>query len=284
MVIKDALTKAEGILNNADIESFRADSLILLCHTLSISKEKYILIRDDEISDKALSEYFGLINKRASKYPVKYLTGKCEFMGLELEICEGVLIPRPETELLAEKAISVLKRPGSIKVCDLCCGSGCIGLSIIYFLKNAELCSFDISDIAVEVTKRNAVRHKLEKRTSVIKKDILSEECDGLYDLIVSNPPYIPTDEYNTLMDDVRLYEPEIALHSPEDPLRFYKRIIDKYTKNLKENGYIFFEVGYNQADAVKKLIDSSGAYRPAEIIKDYSGISRIVYAELADA
>ncbi len=279
MVIKDALKQAETILNNADIESFHADSLILLCYVLDITKEKYILIKDNEISKKDSERYFKLIEKRSKNYPVKYITGKCEFMGIDFKVCDGVLIPRPETEILAEKAISLFDEYESIKVCDICCGSGCIGLSVISFLKNALLTSYDISDIAVNITTENSSLLGLKKRTQVFKKDILKEESDEAFNLIVSNPPYISTDEYNSLMPDVKLYEPELALHSPADPLKFYKRIVSCYTKNLKKDGYIFFEVGYNQADDVKYIIDSSCNYSHAEILKDYSGIKRIVYA-----
>ncbi len=281
MVIKKALEKAETILNNADIESFHADSLILLCYTLNITKEKYILIKNNEIKESDAIRYFELIDKRSKNYPIKYILGKCEFMGLDFKVSEGVLIPRPETEILVEKAISLYNIQDNISVCDICCGSGCIGLSIISFLKNAFLTSYDISDTALSITKQNAALLGIFERTEVIKKDILSQESGKQFDLIVSNPPYIPTEEYNALMPDVKLYEPEIALHSPSDPLKFYKRIIEKYTKNLKKDGYIFFEVGYNQADAVKAIIDSSCSYTPAEIIKDYSGIKRVVYAKL---
>lgn len=280
MVIKDALKKGCEILKNADIESFLADSLILLCYTLKITKEKYILIAHKEISEADFFKYLSFINKRAEKYPVKYITGECEFMGLSFKIKEGVLIPRPDTEILVEKAISLFSEDERVSVCDLCCGSGCIGLSIIHFLKNATLFSYDISEIALKLTMENALLSGLKDRAYIEKKDILAEDIEGVFDIIVSNPPYISSEEYKALMDDVRLYEPEIALHAPSDALKFYKRIISQYTKNLKEKGFLLFEVGYNQGEAVKILIDSTEEFTPAVILKDFSGNNRVVFAE----
>lgn len=280
MVIKDVLSDAKTILEKADIESFLADSLILLCFTLGITKERYIIIKNDEMPEDKRLEYLNLIEKRAKNCPVKYLTGTCEFMELLFDVEPGILIPRPETELLVEKAISLFDKDASIKAADFCCGSGCIGLSFIHFMNKATVKLFDISDKALEISERNAKKLQLDNRCEIIKKDILTDEAEEMFDIILSNPPYISTEDYNNLMDDVKLYEPEIALHSPDDEYKFYKRIINSYTKNLKEKGYLLFEVGYNQAQYIKSLILSSDEYEYADIIKDYSGIERIVFAQ----
>ncbi len=279
MVISEAYKKAASILQNADIESSAADSLILLCHTLNITKEKYILIKNDIMSENDFSEYMKFIERRAKKEPVKYITGICEFMGIPFKVTPGILIPRPDTEILVEHALSLFDKNDDIKICDLCCGSGCIGISMISFMKNAHLFSFDISDTAIDVSSFNAHTTNVSKRCEIAKKDILTENINEKFDIIVSNPPYISTEEYNNLMEDVKLYEPEIALHSPVDDLRFYRRIIDEYTKNLKEKGYLLFEVGYNQSKAVCDLIADSGEYESIYSVKDLSGIDRVVVA-----
>lgn len=280
MVIKDVLSYGKTILEKADIESFLADSLILLCFVLKITKERYIIVKNDEMPEEKRLEYVSLIEKRAKNCPVKYLTGSCEFMELLFDVEPGILIPRPETELLVEKAISLFNKDASIKAADFCCGSGCIGLSFIHFMNKATVKLFDISDKALEISERNAKKLQLDNRCEIIKKDILTDEAEEMFDIILSNPPYISTEDYNNLMDDVKLYEPEIALHSPDDEYKFYKRIINSYTKNLKEKGYLLFEVGYNQAQYIKSLILSSDEYEYADIIKDYSGIERIVFAQ----
>lgn len=279
MVIKDALKKASAILFEST-ESPYTDSLVLLCHTLGIEKERLPLISENELEKTDEERFFSYIEMRKMKMPVKYITGRCEFMGMDFHIEPGVLIPRPDTEIAAELLIEKAKGFNAPRIADICCGSGCIGLSALKFIPGSFCTLFDISDTALSVTKKNAELFSLTERAKIAKKDILNEEPDEKYDFIVSNPPYISTQEYSELMDDVRLFEPELALHSPADDIKFYKRIASLCENHLEKNGWLIFEVGYNQAERVRCLLDESELFSLTGIKKDFSGIERVVFAK----
>lgn len=279
MVIKDALKKASAILYETS-ESPYTDSLMLLCHTLSVEKERIPIISSEELAKKDEEKFFFFIELRKKKMPVKYITGNCEFMGIDFHIEPGVLIPRPDTEVAAELLIEKAGNSKNKKIADICCGSGCIGLSALKFIPDAFCYLFDISDTALSVTKKNAELLDLAERAKIIKKDILTEEPDEKYGFIISNPPYISTEEYNELMEDVRLFEPELALHSPDDDLKFYKRITALCENHLESGGYLIFEVGYNQAERVNRLLSESGLFSHTGIKKDFSGIERVVFGK----
>ncbi len=272
--ITDALNYGYEQLKNNNIESFLADSLILLCYTLDLNKTSLLIHKNDEISISDFNRYKDYIELRCKNMPVKYITGICEFMSLDFIVNENVLIPRPDTEILVEEVIkdNSHKNP---EILDLCAGSGCIGISLAHYIKDAKVTLVDISDEAIDIINKNIEKHSLLNRAKVTKKDILNETIVGKYDIIVSNPPYINDEDYENLMPDVKNFEPEIALLSKDDELRFYKRIVDAYYVNLKEGGKLYFEVGYNQSEAVREYMKDK--FTDIEIIKDLSGIGRVV-------
>ena len=184
--------------------------------------------------------------------PIKYILGKAEFMGLDFNVKEGVLIPRPDTEILVEEVLKNIDENEKLEVCDLCCGSGAIGLSLATFRKNISVDLVDIDNIPKEVTINNIENLSLEGRTNFIQSDLFSNLQGKTYDIIVSNPPYIRNEVIETLMDDVKNYEPHLALAGGEDGLVFYRKIIKESKYYLKDNGILAFEIGHDQGEDVK--------------------------------
>lgn len=275
--ISEALSFGNEQLKNADIESFILDSLILLCHALNCDKQYLIIHKNDLIKEADFKTYKDYIEKRKKNMPVKYITGVCEFMSLDFIIDQNVLIPRPDTEILVEKVISDFSTREGLKVLDLCCGSGCIGVSLASYLKGAFVTMADISKPALEISKKNILKHNLKDNIKLLNVDILNEKIEGKFDIITSNPPYINEEDYERLDDNVKLYEPEIALVSRDDEYKFYKRIICEYYKNLNIDGRMYLEMGYNQSEYLYNYAISLNKYKKVEIIKDLNGIDRVL-------
>ena len=212
--------------------------------------------------------------------PVKYILNKCEFMGVELYVEEGVLIPRDDTEILVEEVLKNIDENEEKQVCDLCCGSGAIGISLASLRKNIKVDLMDYYPIPKKVSLINVEKNNLQDRVSFIKSDLLGKaiENEKLYDIIVSNPPYIEEEEINNLMEDVKNYEPHTALNGGADGLDFYRKIIEQSEKVLKEEGILAFEIGYNQGEAVKSIMEKNN-YKDVRIIKDFASLDRIVIA-----
>ncbi len=275
--VYDALLYGTNTLKEHNIESYLIDAKVMLCHLLNCDKNYLLVHKNDEISSDLFSKYKEFINKRADNMPVKYITGICEFYSLDFYVNKNVLIPRPDTEIIIDCAIKEFKKDEDLKILDLCTGSGCIGISLATSFKNSNVTMVDISDGAIEVAKKNIRKHNLENRVKVIKKDILTDTIDEKYDLIVSNPPYINEKDYEILQKDVREYEPEIALISPQDEYKFYKRIIDVYSFSLKNDGIILLEMGYNQWEYLYNYADKSNNFSKIQIEKDLSQINRVL-------
>jgi len=226
-----------------------------------------------------------------SEYPVQYVAGKVNFMGLELKVRPGVFIPRPETELLVEKVFyaagAIRNTPSAsprgehdaIRILDLCTGSGNIAISLAKTLKDAKIIASDISDEALAVAGENAELHNC-KNIEFIKSDLFDKLSIERFDIIVSNPPYVSESDWPELPKDV-LCEPRLALYAGRGGLDFYKRIFREAAAFLKRDGYLFMEIGYNQKDSVIDLIN--GKWELREIVKDYNGIDRIIIARRAD-
>lgn len=290
-----ALMKAEGIkpkektigelinigssmLKEKDIETYRLDTQLILAHVLKRDKLYIMTNRDVNVSIKNEEKFLEFIEKRANKMPLKYILGETEFMGLDFIIKEGVLIPRNDTEILVEEVLKLIKDEEELEVCDLCSGSGAIGISLAHYRKNIKVDEIDFYPIPEEITKKNIAKHKLDDRVKFIKSDLLKEVIkeNKKYHILVSNPPYIKEEEINTLMKDVKDYEPHTALDGGEDGLVFYRRIIEESKKVLKENALIAFEIGYDQGEAVSKLLEDNG-FNNIKVLKDLAGLDRVV-------
>ena len=263
------------LIEHGGIGSPELDADLIIMHVLGITKNE-LLTRDTSVSDAAAVEVNACINRRLSGMPVQYIVGKTEFMSLEFEVNKNVLIPRQDTEILVETIISKYHNTSDhIKILDIGCGSGCIGISLARYLPNASVTELDISQKALEVAKRNAERRRVSNRLDFICHDIRDGLPDGMeFDSIISNPPYIPTDDVLNLQTEVVDFEPLNALDGGEDGLDFYRIITEKTAP--KRGGIMAFEVGINQADDVADMLFRRG-YSGIEIIPDLSGIDRVV-------
>ncbi|MCQ2969641.1 MAG: peptide chain release factor N(5)-glutamine methyltransferase, partial [Clostridium sp.] len=219
-----------------------------------------------------------LIKKRKEKMPMAYILKDVEFMGLDFYVEEGVLIPRGDTEILVEEVLNHIGQEESINICDLCCGSGAIGISLASLRNNIKVDLVDLYPIPEKVTKKNIEKHSLEERAEFIKSDLLNKviESGKKYDILVSNPPYIADKVIDTLMDDVKNYEPHTALAGGEEGMDFYNIIVSESCKVLNEKGILAFEIGYDQGEKVKKLMEEKG-FNNVKIIQDLAGLDRVV-------
>lgn len=269
---RELLGQAQALLRQSGINDADIDAWYLLEYVFGIKRAQYYLLSNEQAPEEAAREYLKLAKKRAMHIPLQYITGTQEFMGLVFEVNEDVLIPRQDTELLVEE---VLKVSDGKEVLDMCCGSGCIIISLAKLGRLKKAAAADISEKALAVAKKNAARHQVN--VEFINSDLFGS-VKGSYDIIVSNPPYIPTSDIEKLMPEVKEYEPRLALDGMVDGLEFYRRIVDDSRKHLNRDGYIFFEIGYNQAEAVSQILSDAG-FCDITVRKDLSRHDRIVSA-----
>ena len=277
MKIREALNKGSNILKESDIEYFKEDALELLSVILNTDKINIILNGEESLEEEKEQQYFNFIKRRSEKEPLKYITGYADFFGLVLKVKNGVLIPRVDTETLVEEVISIEREKKNIL--DMCCGSGAIGIALAKNLKDVTVTLVDISEIAEEVTKENICRLEVDN-AKFIHSNLFENIDANKFDVIVSNPPYIRTDVIDTLMEDVKDYEPHLALDGGKDGLYFYNKITKEAITHLSEGGYLCYEIGYDQGDEVRKLMENQG-FKNVRIIKDLAGNDRVAIGHL---
>ncbi|WP_346889471.1 peptide chain release factor N(5)-glutamine methyltransferase [Clostridium sp. UBA1056] len=282
MNINEALIKAYDILKSNDIESYMIDSQLLLCKVLNVEKLYIIINRSEELAPDKEQEFFRFVNLRSQKRPMAYILEQVEFMGIDFYIKEGVLIPRPDTEILVEECISIIKKNNLNLICDMCCGSGAIGISVGHYVEDSKLWLYDISEVALHVTEKNVSNLDLGENTNVNKSDLFQLPIrEGLkFNMIVSNPPYIKEEVIPTLMEDVKDYEPHLALSGGKDGLDFYKRICREGKSVLYPSGYLCFEIGHDQEKEVKYIMENEG-FIDIYSLKDLSQNYRVVIGKL---
>lgn len=268
--IKQTLKNTKDRLRSAGIDTWSIDADLLMMRAAGLTRIQLVTHDTDEVSSETAEALEGLLKKRLALMPMQYILGHCEFMGLDFEVNENVLIPRPDTEVLTERVLAF--KPAS--ALDIGTGSGAIAVSLAkYGVKKVTAC--DISPFAIETAKRNAARSKVT--VEFIQSDLF-ENISGSFDAIVSNPPYIKKEVIPTLSPQVKDYEPLTALDGGEDGLDFYKKITAQAHKYLNKGGMLAFEIGYDQGDAVSKLVQNAG-FENTEIIKDLAGLDRAVTA-----
>jgi release factor glutamine methyltransferase len=270
---KELLQTAREMLKLRGIADADLDAWYLLAHVFRIKRTDFLLRGAEAAPEEGSRAYIGLVEERAKHIPLQHLTGTQEFMGLEFLVNKDVLIPRQDTELLVEE---VLKVCDSKAVLDMCTGSGCIIISLARLGRLKKAVGADISDKALSVAEENAA--KLGAKIEFIQSDLF-ERIEESYDIIVANPPYISADEIVTLMPEVKDHEPALALNAGADGLEFYRRISSSSERYLKEGGYIFLEIGYNQGEAVKQILIREG-FTGIIIKQDLSGRDRVVSAK----
>lgn len=280
MNYRECYEKGKGALAAAQIEEAGLDARLLLEHICGTNRNTLFVYGEREVTAEEEKQYFDVIARRGARVPLQQITGQQEFMGLTFRVNDKVLIPRQDTEILVEE---VLKNThDGMQILDMCTGSGCILVSLLYYSNFCEGLGVDISPQALEVAEENAKNLLADKEGVSVRfvQSDLFEAVDGRFDIIVSNPPYIRSDVVETLMPEVRDYEPRIALDGKEDGLDFYRRILSDCTKVLKKGGMLFFEIGYDQAEAVKGMMEQSG-FIGVMVMKDFGGLDRVVYGTL---
>lgn len=280
MNYRECFEKGKGALADAGIEEAALDARLLLEHICGTDRNTLLVHGDRTVSPEEEKQYLDAVERRSRRIPLQQITGQQEFMGLPFWVNSNVLIPRQDTEVLVEE---VLKHThDGMQILDMCTGSGCILISILHYSNDCEGLGVDVSSPALEVAEENAER-LLSGRTGVSARFLQSdlfEAVDGKYDILVSNPPYIRSAVVDTLMPEVKDYEPRIALDGEEDGLVFYRRILSDCKKNLKKGGMLFFEIGYDQAEAVKSMMEQAG-FLEVTVKKDFGGLDRVVFGTL---
>ena len=280
MEIKQALILAAGKCQNSSTPNL--DARVILCKVLSLSYEQLLVRYDNVLSALEEKEFLRLVDRRLSMEPIAYIIGKQEFYGRDFVVDKGVLIPRPETELLVDSIIedyNIHHLDKNIKILELGTGSGAISVSIANEILKAEIFAVDISSEALKIAQINAYNHKVNERIKFIQSDWFSNVGEGRYDYIVSNPPYVDYNEKSVAIG-TRLFEPKLALYANDNGLAAYKAIINSASSYLKDGGKLLFEIGYNQRDKVLDILRECG-FTDIFTKKDLAGHDRVIIAQL---
>lgn len=291
MTLENCLRQGINTLQYNNVSDADFDAFALLEYVTGVSKSDFFFKKSDEISDSCYERYIELIERRSKRVPLQHITNRQNFFGYDFYVDSNVLIPRQDTEVLIEKILEVIEAnfnveiSSDISILDMCTGSGCIAITIYKELIkrgfNIDATAVDLSKDALAVTEKNVENlvgiKALNNTFHIIESDMFSNiNNNRSYDIIVSNPPYIPTRDIEKLEPEVRDYDPIMALDGDTDGLRFYRRIIEESSNYLDNNGFIAFEIGYNQGDDVKSLLEEKG-YKDIHIYKDLGGLDRVI-------
>ncbi len=278
MQISKILEKAKIELEKAGVANVGLDSLILLCSALSFSKEQIVFNPTFEVDPKLEQQFFELVKRRCKREPISHLIGQREFFGRDFLVSKNVLDPRPDSENLIELVLEKIpQKTAKIDILEIGVGSGCLIISLVSEFKNAIGVGLDISELALEIAQKNAEKNQVENRLKFLKSDLFSAlNLNQKFDLIISNPPYISSDEIENLQAEVRDFEPRLALDGGVDGLDFYRRIALEAKNFLKENGRIFLEIGFGQKEAVEKIFNKSD-FSLNTVKCDLAGVERIL-------
>lgn len=281
------LGKSTGFLGGKSSATPRLDAELLLAEVLGVERIDLYINFDQPLNPDEVDRYRELIRRRSQGEPVAYILGRAHFRDLTLKVGSAVLVPRPETEHVVEAALALLVErdwsTGPPRVLDLGTGSGAIALAIAAAWPDAAICAVDNSEPALRIAEENAAASALSSSVSFHHSDLFDDlDPVDTFDLIISNPPYIAADEWESLPVDVREFEPQEALFGGADGLDYYRRIIAEAHQFLKPDGSLILEVGYRQAGDVQRLLEESGGYRQTSVGQDYAGHDRVVIARRA--
>jgi release factor glutamine methyltransferase len=279
--IGDALKKASQILKKAGIDTPITDSQLILSFLLKKPRWKLITDREENLPEDIQLQYFILIKRRAEGFPVAYITGKKHFFGLEFEVEEGVLVPRPETEILVEEVLKRIPKHKHTHGLEIGIGSGIIAISLLKNRKKLLMTGVDISDKALQISTRNAIKHKVIDRFFIKKSNLFENIPENQkFDFIVSNPPYISEEEFKKLPREVKK-EPKEALLAGKEGIEFYEKIVKEGVRFLKSKGFFAFEIGHTQGEKVKKILEKEGF--KVKLVKDLQELDRVIIGEKND-
>lgn len=278
MTLREALIEGTRELEEAHIPDSKFDARILLLHASNITYSRFLASSTDPMEEDSLRKYRTYLKMRTERIPLQHITGEQDFMGYSFRVNEHVLIPRQDTETLVLLAEEEIKKTNAKKVLDLCTGSGCIGISLFLRMKEAgrpiDVTLSDLSEEALAVAKENA--NLLNTNICFTKSDLF-EEIDSSYDVIVSNPPYIPSHVIPGLMPEVRDHDPMMALDGGEDGLFIYRKLIPQAYERLQDKGSLFLEIGYDQGGSVSLIMREAG-FNGVTVAQDLAGNDRVVY------
>ncbi len=275
MTLLQTLTWGQEELEKSRVPEAKLNAWYLFEEAFSVDRTAYFLHQEEEADREGLEVYEKMLEDRKKRIPLEHILGQAEFMGLTFQVGPEVLIPRQDTECLVEKVLPYCKDK---EVLDLCCGSGCIGISLGVLGQTKSLTLADLSPGAIEKTKINVDNNQLEAR--VLQGDLFEHLQEETFDIIVSNPPYIASREIEELMPEVRDHEPRMALDGREDGLYFYKKIIEESRRHLRADSILAFEIGYDQGEAVANLMRQAG-FTQVEVSQDLAGLDRVVMGRM---
>jgi release factor glutamine methyltransferase len=278
--LSEKLDEADAILRDGGVVDPRREAASLLA--LAIKRDKAFLIAHPEylLDPAEASVIDGFVRRRASHEPFQYISGVQEFYGLEFDVTPDVLIPRPETEMVVERALELIGDHGFTSFCEVGIGSGCIAVSILHHAKSGRAVGLDISRAALRVAQRNAERHHVGQRLTLLGSDVFGALSDEKFQLIVSNPPYVPVSDIEGLQAEVRDHEPRIALTDDADGLSIIRRIVDGAPGFLQSNGSLLIEIGFDQSEKVAAMFDPL-VWQTTELMPDLQGIPRLVCSRI---
>lgn len=274
-----AMKWAQEVLEANNRPDAQIDAKLLMLYVLEYNESQLLLNRQKAMPSEQLEKYRFYVLTRAKGVPLQHITHEQEFMGLNFYINENVLIPRQDTESLIEKLLEINETAHFCTGIDIGTGSGCIGISLAHYIKGLKMTLIDVSDKALEVARSNVRAHGLEEAIVTLKSDVLSAYEGEKVDLIVSNPPYIAKEDMADLMIEVKEYEPHLALTDEGDGLYFYRAISKEAKIYLKKGGFLAYEIGYNQGEAVTTILENEG-YESIELFQDLAGNNRVIIAK----
>jgi release factor glutamine methyltransferase len=283
--IAQEIVEAAQLLRKAGVAEARREAGSLLAHTIARDRTFLITHADELLSSGEAGRFRAFVARRASGEPLQYITGRQEFFGLDFDVTPDVLIPRPETELLVESALGLLRDTNQTPlICDVGTGSGCVAIALLHEQAQTRCVALDISPPALRVAARNAARHNVKERLMLVASDCFSalDPVHARFSLIVSNPPYVTAEAFEGLQREVREHEPRTALTPGGDGLLIIKRLIEDAPRFLLSGGHLLLEIGFDQHEAVSRLFESE-AWQLLDIHKDLQGIPRIAVAKLVD-
>jgi release factor glutamine methyltransferase len=283
--VRRILEWTTAFFSRKKVDPARLSAELLLAHVLGMPRIKLYIEFNRELSDKQLTGFRELVQRAANEEPIAYLTGKAHFFNLEFDVTRDVLIPRPDTETLVENVLQLARHQSGLespRVLDLCTGSGCIAAAIAHHLKSATIVATDLSAKAIEIARQNVKKLGLEERVNVEQGDLfepISKLVDPRpFDLIVSNPPYIPTGQIETLDRSVRDYEPISALDGGLDGLAFHRRILAEAPGRIVAGGHVFLEIAFDQGEAAMQVAEEHlSHFAEPRLLKDFGGRDRVL-------
>jgi release factor glutamine methyltransferase len=280
MIVHDILNESTKTLEAADIPSARLDAEVLLSFCLGCDHLEFYKNPDMTISETQLAAFRNLIARRLQWEPVAYITSRKEFWTFVLEVNNAVLIPRPDTEIIVEEAVNICRKIDSseIKILDIGTGSGAIAIALAKEMPHAKVVATDISEAALKLAQKNAAALGLKDKID-FRLGNLFEPVDGIFDIIICNPPYISAKDYEELPAGVKNYEPREALWAVKSGLEFYEKLVYQAAVFVQKNGWLLLEIGAKQEAGVREIMEDTGFYDSIEMSRDYAGLPRVIKA-----